>query len=62
MSNFNNDEVKEDIFTQLGELSVNEFCNMCEKYGVDITTDIDGAMLELVDRKAEEREGVSNES
>jgi hypothetical protein len=34
---------------------------MCEKYGVDITTDIDGAMLELVDRKAEEREGVSNE-
>ncbi len=61
MSNFNNDEVKEDIFTQLGELSVNEFCNMCEKYGVYITTDIDGAMLELVDRKAEEREGVSND-
>ena len=61
MSNFNNEEVREDIFTQLGELSVNEICNMCEKYGVDITTDIDGAMLELVDRKAEEREGVSNE-
>ena len=61
MSNFNNEEVREDIFTQLGELSVNEFCTMCEKYGVDITTDIDGAMLELVDRKAEEREGVSNE-
>jgi len=62
MSNISNEIVREDIFTQLGELSVNEFCTMCEKYGVDITTDIDGAMLELVDRKAEEREGVSNES
>jgi hypothetical protein len=61
MSNISNEIVREDIFTQLGELSVNEFCTMCEKYGVDITTDIDGAMLELVDRKAEEREGVSNE-
>ena len=58
----NNDEVREDIFTQLGELSVNEFCNMCKKYGVDVYSDIDGAMIELVDRKAEEREGVSNES
>ena len=61
MSNIQNEIVREDIFTQLGELSVNEFCNMCEKYGVDITSDIDGAMLELVDRKAEEREGVSND-
>ena len=61
MSNISNEEVREDIFTQLGELSVNEFCTMCEKYGVDITSDIDAAMLELVDRKAEEREGVSNE-
>ena len=61
MSNISNEIVREDIFTQLGELSVNEFCTMCEKYVVDITTDIDGAMLELVDRKAEEREGVSNE-
>ena len=61
MSNISNEEVREDIFTQLGELSVNEFCTMCEKYGVDITSDIDGAMLELLDRKAEEREGVSNE-
>ena len=61
MSNFNNEQVREDIFTQLGELTVNEFCTMCEKYGVDITSDIDGAMLELVDRKAEEREGVSND-
>ena len=61
MSNFNNEQVREDIFTQLGELSVNEFCNMCEKYGVGITSSIDTAMLDLVDRKAEEREGVSNE-
>tara|TARA_R100001510_G_scaffold34995_1_gene31525 strand:- start:165 stop:353 length:189 start_codon:yes stop_codon:yes gene_type:complete len=62
MSNMSNDEVREDIFTRLGELTVNEFCAMCDKYGVEITSDIDGAMLELVDRKAEEREGVSNES
>ena len=55
MSNISNEEVREDIFTQLGELSVNEFCTMCEKYGVDITSDIDGAMLELVDKKFEER-------
>ena len=45
MSNVQNEIVREDIFTQLGELSVNEFCNMCEKYGVNITTDIDTAML-----------------
>ena len=55
MSNTINEIVREDIFTQLGELSVNEFCNMCEKYGVDITTDIDTAMLELVEKKFEER-------
>ena len=55
MSNMSNDEVREDIFTQLGELSVNEFCTLCEKYGVDITTDIDTAMLELVEKKFEER-------
>tara|TARA_R100001143_G_C3267675_1_gene90707 strand:+ start:20 stop:223 length:204 start_codon:yes stop_codon:yes gene_type:complete len=57
MSNDINTAIKYDIVDNLASMSVDEFCNLCEKHNIkDIVPDIDSAIDELAQTIFDERE------
>ena len=54
MSHPVNDSIKEDLYEKLGELTVNQFQDECETYGLtNYVSEIDNTIHILVEKKME---------